>query len=182
MAYKHLSHCLHRYVPTQVFPEYDLLGQFLSWVPSPQRISLLLPTLVLDALHVLREHRMPNDYPILALFLAKWGQECCVYLFPLIGEGMPKFPLKRNLPNLLCSWELVRTPSWLGTCPFINNVFSVGPSAAWSPSFLRCHELFVWTSPWHGTGHRSLSLLVCHVIAAFVESGLLDIYQVLFVV
>ena len=71
MTYKHFSHCLSRYIPTQVFPEYDLLGQFLSWVPNPQRISFLLPTLVLDALHILKEHQMPDDYPILPFFLTK---------------------------------------------------------------------------------------------------------------
>ena len=165
-----------------MFPENDLLGRFLSWVPGPQRIPLLLTTLVLNALHILREHQMPNDYPILPFFLAKWRQECCAYLFPLIEEDMSKFPLTRNFPKLLCSWELVITPSWLGTCPFINNVSFAGPSAAWSPSFLRCHEVFVWTSSWQGTGHRSLSLPACHVIAPFVESGLLHIYQVLFVI
>ena len=65
MTYRNLSHCLSRYIPTRVFTEYDLLGLFLSWVPSPQIVSVLLPTLILDALHNLKEHRMPDDYPIL---------------------------------------------------------------------------------------------------------------------
>ena len=53
---------------TQVFIDYDLLGLFLSWVPSPQRISILLPTLVLDSLHILKEHDIPYDYPTLHSF------------------------------------------------------------------------------------------------------------------
>ena len=68
MIYRHLYHCLSRYIPTRAFTEYDLLGLFLSWVPNPQRISVLLPTLILDALHVLKEHWMPDDYPILHSF------------------------------------------------------------------------------------------------------------------
>ena len=68
LIYRHLNHCLSRYIPTRVFTEYDLLGIFLSWVPSPQRISVLLPTLVLDSLHILKEHRMPDYYTILHSF------------------------------------------------------------------------------------------------------------------
>ena len=109
--YRRLHHCLSRYIPTWVFTEYDLLGLFLSWVPSPQRISVLLPTLVLDALHILKEYRMPDDYPILPFFLPKWRQECCVYHFLSIEEDMPKYPLSRYLSKFLSNWELVITPS-----------------------------------------------------------------------
>jgi len=71
MIYRNLHHYLSRYMPTQVFTNYDLLGLFLSWVPIPQRISVLLPTLVLDTLHILKEYQMPYDNPILPLFLPK---------------------------------------------------------------------------------------------------------------
>ena len=91
--YRDLQHCLSRYIPTWVFNEYDLLGLFLSWVSNPQRILILLPTLILDALHILKDHRIPYYYPILPLFLPTWRQECCVYLSLLTREDMP-IPIK----------------------------------------------------------------------------------------
>ena len=92
MNYRHLSHCLSRYIPTRVFTEYDLLGLFLSWVPNPQIISVLFPTLVLIALHILKEHQMLDDYPILHCFFqsedknvvsispSQLGRISCVYI------------------------------------------------------------------------------------------------------
>ena len=69
ITYRNLSHFLSRYLPTWVFTKYDLLGLFLSCVLSPQRISIILPIVVLDSLHILKEYRMPDDHPILPFFL-----------------------------------------------------------------------------------------------------------------
>jgi len=87
-----------------VFTEYDLLELFLSWIPNPQRISVLLPTLILDALHILKEHRMPNDYPILH-FVVPSEDKNVVYLSLSTREDMP-IPVK----------ECTHAPSQSGTC------------------------------------------------------------------
>jgi len=62
--YRHLHHYVSRYITTWVFIKYGILGLFLSWVPIPQIISVLFPTIVFDALHILKEYQMPDHYPI----------------------------------------------------------------------------------------------------------------------
>jgi len=67
--YRHINHCLSRYIPTQVFAEYELIGPLLSLVPNPKIIWVPFPTIVLDALHILKEPQILDDYPILYYFL-----------------------------------------------------------------------------------------------------------------
>ena len=157
MIYRHLHRCLSRYILTQVFTEYDLLRLFLSWVPSPQRISVLLPTLVLDALHILKEYRMPDDYPILPFFFPSEDKSIvsilCLYFhswtssrLTVVSPGLVYDPWNgKTQLSLLCNQGWSKNPSWSGTfqsslltrdSPFHQQFFFVGPSVAWSISFL----------------------------------------------
>jgi len=88
MIYRHLHHCLSRYILTWVFTEYDLLGLFLSWVPNPQRISILFPTLIVDPLHILKEHRMPDDYPTLHSFFLGEDKNVMSIMFYISIHGL----------------------------------------------------------------------------------------------
>jgi len=128
MTYRHLSHCLSRYIPARVFTEYDLLGLFclrfptlkkywpsfllLSWMPYTSSKSIRCQ-MITQSSHSFFPSEDKNVVSILCLHFHSWPSPKLTVVSPSLLHDT--WNGKTQL-SLLCNQGWSKTPSWPRTC------------------------------------------------------------------